>query len=469
VSDRPAAAVWSSLTALEAAARLGTTIDVGLAAAAAAERLGRDGPNELTTTRAVAPWRLLLDQFRNVLIVILLVAVALSAALGHAAEATVIGVIVVFAAVLGFVQEYRAERAIEALRRAAAPTAAVLRDGRERAVAARDVVPGDVLVLRTGDRVAADARLIEAVNLTVDEAALTGESLPVAKQTEAIVGAALAVGDRTNIVHAGTAVAAGRGRALVVATGMATEFGGIARLLETIERGVTPLQVVLDRIGSVLARAGLVVVVLVVGLGLIRGEPFLELVLFGIALAVAVVPEALPAVTTIALTLAAQRMARRNALVRRLPAIETLGCVSVICSDKTGTLTRNEMTVRAIAMAGREFAFSDTGATVDPPAELLDVLGACVLCSDAQLVRDGEQWRVQGDPTEGALLVAAVKAGLDKRDLEARCPRVHEIPFTAEGKRMTTLHTTPDGPVAFSKGAPEVVLAACTRELRGRD
>ena len=477
-SGRPATSAdqWHGLTAEEVAARLDTRLDSGLTQGEADRRLAEYGPNELQAARGVAPWRLLLEQFKNVLIVILLVAVALSVALGHATEAIVIGVIVVLAAVLGFVQEYRAERAIEALGRMAAPTTTVLRDGQETDIPARDVVPGDVVLLRAGDKAAADGRLTEAVNLQVEESALTGESLPVQKQTEEVAGSDPPLGDRTNMVYSGTAVTYGRGSAVVVATGMETQFGGIARMLETIERAKTPLQLSLDRVAMILLRAALVVVLLVVSLGLLRGQPLLDMLLFGTALAVAVVPEALPAVITISLTLAAQRMVKRNALVRRLPAIETLGSVSVICTDKTGTLTKDEMTVRQVVVAGQrlevtgagyepEGEFQCNGSPVDPPASLLEALQAGVLASDARLVTDDGQWGVRGDPTEGALLVAAAKAGLEQRDLEARFPRVHEIPFTSESKRMTTLHEAPDGVVAYSKGAPEVILAACTRQL----
>ncbi len=468
---------WHTLPPDEVAARLDTSLDTGLSKEEARGRLDQYGANQLETARAAPPWKLLLEQFKNVLILILLVAVGLSIALGHATEAIVIGAIVMLAAVLGFVQEYRAERAIEALRQMAAPTASVLRDGDEVDVPVRELVPGDLLLLRAGDKASADGRLVEAVNLQLEESALTGESLPVEKQTAELVRTDLPIGDRTNMVHSGTAVTYGRGSALVVATGMETELGGIARVLESIERAKTPLQESLDRLGMTLARAAIVVVLLVVSLGLLRGEPLLDMLLFGTALAVAVVPEALPAVVTISLTLAAQRMVRRNALVRRLPVIETLGSVTFICTDKTGTLTKDEMTVRKVIVAGQLFEVSGAGyepegeytlngSTVEPSAPLLEALQAATLASDAHLLHgeDG-QWQVRGDPTEGAAVVAAAKAGLERRDLEARFPRVDEIPFTSESKRMTTLHTTQDGTVAYVKGAPEVIIASCTRQL----
>jgi P-type Ca2+ transporter type 2C len=473
-----AASAWHALDPDEVAARLETSATRGLDGEEAARRLAEHGPNEIQAARRVPPWRLLLDQFKNVLILILLVAVALSAALGHATEAVVVTVIVLFAVVLGFVQEYRAERAIEALRELAAPTATVVRDGEEVELPARDLVPGDLILVQAGDKVPADARVTESVNLQVEEAALTGESVPVSKRTEPLDGDDVAVADRANSLFAGTAVTYGRGRSLVVATGMETEFGRIAHLLQGIETAKTPLQRNLDRVAGVLARAGLGVVLVVVALGLLRDEPFVDMLLFGTALAVAVVPEALPAVVTISLTLAATRMAKRNALIRRLPATETLGSVTVIGSDKTGTLTKDEMTARKLLVAGElvdvsgagyapEGSFSYGGEPYEPSPALLEILRGAVLASDAQLVGgDGDgEWEIRGDPTEGALVVAAAKAGLDKRELDAQCPRVGEIPFTAESKRMTTLHETSDGVVAYTKGAPEIVLESCTRQL----
>ena len=453
----------------------GSEADCGLSAAEARRRLTQYGANELEAARAISPWSILLEQFKNVLIIILIVAVVLSAFLGHAIEALAIAVIVLFAALLGFYQEFRAERAIEALRQLAAPTAAVLRDGQELTVPARELVTGDIIYLRMGDKVPADARLIEAANLKADEAALTGESVPVEKLAQALPIAALPVGDRKNMVYAGTAVTYGRGCAVVVATGMQTEFGQIAQSLQTVEHARTPLQQNLDRLGKALARAALAIVAVIGAIGLLRGQPLLEMIIFGIALAVAVVPEALPAVVTISLALGVQRMARRNALVRRLPAVETLGSVSVICSDKTGTLTKDEMTARKIFVAGKMIevsgagyepkgTFSINGAMIEPPGPLRTLLRAASLASDAHLVRESDHgWNIKGDPTEGALLVAAAKAGLNKADLDAKFPRVSEIPFTSESKRMTTLHATPGGTVACAKGAPEVILNACAR------
>jgi Ca2+-transporting ATPase len=449
----------------------------GLTSAEAARRLAEFGPNELQAAHRVTPWQILFEQFKNVLIIILLIATTLSFFLGHGLEAIAIAVIVFFAVGLGFVQEYRAERAVEALREMAAPTATALRDGQETEVPARELVPGDVIILTTGDKVPADIRLITAVNLQIVEAALTGESVAVTKRTEPLEQAELTIGDRTNMAYAGTVVTYGRGRGLVAATGMRTEFGKIARMLEEVETGKTPLQENLDKLGKQLARVALVVVGLIVALGLFRGQPFVEMFIFGVALAVAVVPEALPAVVTISLAIGVKRMIKRNALVRRLPAVETLGSTSVICSDKTGTLTKDEMTVKKIFVGGRmyevsgagyetEGEFKQDGSTIEAPEQLKLLLTAAALSSDAHFARSKEDGRVsiKGDPTEGALVVAAAKAGLDKASLDSEFPRTGEIPFTSETKRMTTLHTTEAGVTAYSKGAPEIMLASCTSQ-----
>ena len=470
--------LWHTLAIAQVSDALETTSQ-GLAGAEASRRLAGYGPNELQAARRASPWAILAEQFKNVLIVILLVATGLSFFMGHGVEAIAIAVIVLFAVVLGFVQEYRSERAIEALRKMAAPTAAVLRDGMEIEIRARDLVPGDLVLLKAGDRIPADLRLLEAVNLKVEEAALTGESLPVEKIADPLANPELPLGDRRNMAYAGTAAVYGRGRGFVVATGMKTEFGKIAGMLQTVETGKTPLQQNLDKVGHWLARAAFVVVALIVLLGLLRGQPFLEMLIFGIALAVAVVPEALPAVVTISLAIGVQRMVKRNALVRRLPAVETLGSTTVICSDKTGTLTKDEMTARSVFVDGETIEI--TGSGYEPHGQFIfrgqpqvassvlkAFLRAGALASDARIVGgDGALWDVQGDPTEGALVVAAAKAGLDKAELERSFPRIGEIPFTSETKRMTTLHQAEGGAFACAKGAPEVILGSCTRVLTG--
>jgi Ca2+-transporting ATPase len=460
----------------EVIARLATRL-TGLTSAEASQRLHRHGPNELQTLARVSAWHTLAAQFQNVLILILLGATLVSGFLGHTLEAVVITVIVLFAVLLGFIQEHRAGRALEALRTMAAPVARVLRDADETVVPTRDLVPGDVVLLRTGDRVPADARVTQAVNLAVDEAALTGESAAVEKTVVRFDDRQLSLGDRKNMTYAGTLVARGRGQAVVVSTGMATEFGHVARLVQTVAASRTPLQENLDRLGAALGKAALAVVALVVAIGLARGLPVIEMFMFGIALAVAVVPEALPAVVTISLAIGVRRMVKRHALVRRLSIVETLGSTSIVCTDKTGTLTRNEMTVRQVLTGGRLFELSGTGfdpsgqlleagQILEAPADVRALLRAGVLASDARLVTRDGRWQVEGDPTEGALVVAATKAALNPVDLNEQEPRIAEIPFTPERRRMTTLHATPAGLVAYSKGAADDVLASCTRELR---
>jgi len=473
--------LWHTLSIDEALAQVNSQPE-GLSGAEASRRLSEYGANELQAAHRISAWEILLEQFKNVLILILLAATAISLFLGHGVESIVIAVIVLFAVFLGFIQEYRAERAIEALKQMAAPTATVLRDGEEVKIPARELVPGDVIILHTGDRIPADARLLESINMQVEEAALTGESVPVEKYVLALENGGLAIGDRKNMVYAGTAVTYGRGRGLVIATGMQTEFGKIAQLLQTVETGKTPLQQNLDKVGATLARAALVVVLLIVALGLMRGQPFVEMLIFGIALAVAVVPEALPAVVTISLAIGVQKMVKRNALIRRLPAVETLGSTSVICSDKTGTLTRDEMTVRKIYTAGQMFSVSGAGYTpegeflvngntpIAPTNELRQMLMAAALASDTRLVKGGNHdsadgWHIKGDPTEGSLVVAAAKAGLQKESLDSAYPRAQEIPFASETKRMTTLHKTEGGLTAYAKGAPEVILSSCDWQM----
>ncbi|NTV20939.1 MAG: cation-translocating P-type ATPase [Chlorobium limicola] len=460
--------LWHTLTSEAVLGSLGVTSS-GLGSAEADRRIRKYGPNILQSKKGVSPWRLLLDQFKNVLILTLLLATVLSAFLGHGLEAVAITVIVLFAVLLGFIQEFRAEKAIDALRSMAAPQARVIRDGREQLVPASEVVPGDMVMLAAGDRIPADARLVVSVNLQVEEASLTGESLPSGKDAGALSPGNAGIGDRGNMVFAGTAVSYGRGSAVVVATGMQTEFGRIAALLQRVETEKTPLQKNLDKVGAALARAALVIVLVIVALGLFRGQSFIDMLIFGIALAVAVVPEALPAVVTISLALGVQRMVKRNALMRRLPVVETLGSTTVICSDKTGTLTRDEMTVRALYTSGLMVEVGGSGyipqggftvAGDGPlPDSLFRFLTAGVLCSDARLLKNEEgEWDIKGDPTEGALLVAAVKAGLDIAELQARFPRLDEQPFSSETKRMITLHDEGGAPNAFIKGAPEVIL-----------
>ena len=465
-------AVWHTLRVDELFQKLGST-SAGLSAAEAAKRLEVYGQNRIQAEHRASPWKLLFEQFKNVLIITLLIATALSAFLGHGIEAVAIAVIVLFAVLLGFVQEFKAERAIEALREMAAPLARVRRDGQEVVVNAVELVPGDVVLLAAGDRVPADARLLQAMNLRSDEASLTGESLPSEKEVDASPPENAGPGDRKNMVFAGTSISYGRAMALVVATGMQTEFGRIATMLHSVETEKTPLQKNLDKVGSVLARAAFVIVLVIVAFGVFRGQSFIEMLIFGIALAVAVVPEALPAVVTISLALGVQRMVKRHALMRRLPVVETLGSTTVICSDKTGTLTRDEMTVRALFTSGVLVDVSGSGYLPDGsftvsgggglPESMHELLLAGLLCNDARMVKNEDGgWKIAGDPTEGALLVVARKAGIDECEQQLVNERLDEQPFSSETKRMITLHRSGEVMKAVIKGAPEVLLAGCS-------
>ncbi|MFH0887337.1 MAG: cation-translocating P-type ATPase [bacterium] len=453
---------------------LKTDINSGLDEVEVQKRFAESGPNELKASARVSPWVLFFSQFKNILIQILLIATLLSAFLGHTVESIAIAVIVLFAVILSFIQEYRAERAIEALRRMAAPTANVVRNGKEKKIPARELVPGDVILVKAGDKIPADARVVQSFNLQIEEAALTGESVPVEKKVVELAAGDIGLGDRNNMVYSGTVASYGRGRAVVTATGMDTEFGKITGMLQEVETAKTPLQKNLDQIGKNLAKAAGVIVAIIVALGVYRGQPFLEMVIFGIALAVAVVPEALPAVVTISLAIGVQRMVKRHALIRRLPIVETLGCTSVICSDKTGTLTKDEMTIRKIFVPGHIYdvdgsgydpagSFSLNGEQVDPPEDLIFLLRAATLASDAHLTQEDGRWEIKGDPTEGALIVAAAKSGIDKASLENENPRINEIPFSSESKRMTTLCAEGGEQVAYSKGADEVILNHCVQ------
>ena len=494
----PVEVAWHHLDA-EAALEATDSGPAGLEPAEAARRLERHGRNELVEKGATGPLRLLWEQLTAVMVLILIGAAALSLVLGKFLEAGAIGAIVVLFALLGFLQEYRAEKAIAALRRMAVPSVRVVRGGEPMDVPAVDLVPGDLVVLEAGNVVPADLRLVETAGLRIQEAALTGESEPVDKDAAVLPPGDQALGDRRNLAFSGTQVTFGRGRGVVVATGMATELGRIATLLQGVGASATPLQERLDRVGKQLAVAGVIVAGLVVTMGLIAGEPVSELLLTAISVAVAVIPEGLPAVVTFTLAIGAQRMLRRNALIRRLPATETLGSVTVICSDKTGTLTENRMTVTVVDVAGHRHTFGDGDSSIpdsrpapgsDPaggpapsspaatgerggPAERAAALTMAVasLCNDGELRRsadDGGEPSVLGDPTETALLVAADRLGVDVPALRDDVPRVDEHPFDSERKRMTTIHgplgadapevlrALPAGvPLAFVKGAPD--------------
>ncbi|HKZ98118.1 MAG TPA: HAD-IC family P-type ATPase [Thermoplasmata archaeon] len=500
-------AAWHSLPPDAALQRLESS-PLGLSREEAASRLARYGPNELVQTTRISPLRILLSQFTDVLVIVLIIAAVISAALGlskgesaELLDAALIVVIVILNATLGFVQEYRAERSLQALKALAAPKAHVVREGETLVVPARELVPGDIVLLAAGDRVPADARLLEASGLRADEASLTGESLPVTKTPEPLREDTF-LADRRNLVFLGTSIEGGRGKAVVVGTGMQTELGTIAGLVQQETSEETPLQRQLDRLGKQIGAAVLAVAAVVFLIGVVRDIRQAEvLFLTAVGLAVAAIPEGLPAVVTISLALGLQRMVKRHALVRKLPAVEALGSATIICSDKTGTLTKGEMNVRALFAGGREYVvqgegFDPSGAVVagdgvvlaDDDPSLREILVCGVLCNDAVLKREGDRWTVDGDATEGALTVAARRAGLDPEAVRAEWARVAEIPFTSERKKMSTLHARipvdrladllarPEGErvsrladagpkVLCVKGAPERVLAACTRVL----
>lgn len=446
---------WYKLTAEEAAKELKTDTQNGLSAIEAKERLATYGPNELEERGMKSPWRILLDQFKELMVIILIIAAIISGFLGEYIEVVVIMAIVILNAVLGFTQEYRAEQAMAALKKMAVPTVRVQRDGGVREISSSELVPGDIILLEAGNLVPADSRILETVNLKTQESALTGESEPVDKQKEAVEGENLLPGDRRNMVFMGTIVTYGRGSAIVTETGMNTELGNIAGLIQGVGDEQTPLQRRLDSLGKTLAWIALAIIAVVVVIGLFRGDEWEIVFLTGVSLAVAVIPESLPAVVTITLALGSQRLLKRNALIRKLPAVETLGSVTVICSDKTGTLTENRMTVTILDVAGntedlttlidRKDSLLRARLDSDEPQPGLTALSVLVragaLCNDAVLERSPEgDIRALGDPTEGALLLAAHQLGYEKEELEAEWPRVAEVPFTSERKRMTTAH-----------------------------
>ncbi len=478
------------------AAELGTDLKAGLSTEEARVRLDRDGPNELETEAATPAWRRFLGQFRDALVLLLIAAAFISLAVWAVErdtalpyEALVIFTIVLLNAGLGFVQEGRADQALAALRAMASPESSVVRDGEQRRLATRELVEGDLLIVNEGDTISADARLIEVVELRTLEASLTGESEPVRKSPQPVEHDA-GLGDRFNMVFSGTTASYGHATAVVTATGMRTEVGKIAGMLRRAKPQPTPLQRELDHVGKQLGVAVIVIAVVVVAVLLVLYgardvKALVQALMFGVALAVAAAPEGLAAVVTVVLSLGVQRMAGRGAIVRRLPAVETLGSVTVIASDKTGTLTRNEMTVRAIVTASGRVELSGTGyapdgglksedggeLSGDGKTEADQLLRAATLANNSLLIERDGSWSIQGDPTEAALLVAARKAGMAQAATQALFPRLAEAPFSSERKRMSTVHEDADAPggrVIFTKGGPGMLLDCCTEELTGK-
>ena len=506
--EKPTSHPWHSLPIEQVSHLLGVTVDTGLTNEEATRRLETYGYNELAERPRPGFWQLLLAQFNNFLVIILIVAAAISLLLGETIEAGAIMAIVILNAILGVVQEGKAEEALAALKKMAAPEAQVLRDGHRITVPARELVPGDVVFLEAGNYVPADLRLVESVNLKIDEASLTGESVPVEKVAHITLAEEIPLGDQANSAFMGSTVTYGRGKGIVVATGMQTQIGLIAEMIQSYEEEETPLQRRLDQLGRWLGWGSLAICAIVfieailqdTDLTLITSQglgaylratqaQIVDLFIVAVSLAIAAVPEGLPAVVTICLALGMREMVRRHALIRRLPAVETLGSATIICSDKTGTLTQNEMMAVRLYVAnwrldvsGQGYEpngeFSNYGTPADPKdnAEIMELLTGSVLCSDALLEKieseDGgsPQYRIVGDPTEGALVVAATKAGLTREELEARYPRVAEVPFDSERKRMSTIHRFDGRYRAYVKGAPDVILPLCDTILEeGRE
>ena len=483
------------LTTGETVVSLATDLDRGLTASEVQTRLAEYGPNTITPQKGIGPLRRALAQFNQPLILILIVAGAVTAALGEWVDAGVIFGVVVINASIGYLQEAKAVKAIEALSRAMTVEATVVRDGQRIRLSASELVPGDVVILQAGDKIPADTRLTYSRDLRVDESALTGESLPVEKQTDPLLEET-ALADRTNMGYASTLVTAGQGAGIVVATGDATEVGRISDLIATAHEIKTPLTRKIAAFSKVLLYVILGLAVLTAIVGLLRGEPVADMFMAAVALAVGAIPEGLPAAVTITLAIGVSRMAHRRAIIRKLPAVETLGSTTVICSDKTGTLTENQMTVQHIATGAGVYAVTGGGytpeGTIDGPiavprdepggkalgAGLAEVLRAGALCNDSSLYQEEGHWRVSGDPTEGALIVSAVKAGLNREELEHLFPRLDTVPFESEHQYMATLHRVvsphgsgagpgAEGRIAYVKGAVEKVVARCSSELSG--
>ena len=471
-------------------ALLGTDSERGLVRQEAERRHAEFGPNELPEAPPPSLLKLFLSQFTSVIVWVLIGAAIISGLLEDWLDAVAILAIVFLNGLLGFVQEFRAERSLAALRKMSVATARVVRDGTLRSIPACELVPGDVILLEAGDRIPADARLIYAANFQVQEASLTGESTPVQKHAGVVAGADVPLADRTNMAFMGTIAVSGKARALVVATALRTELGRIAAMMQReseAERAETPLQRRLEQFGYTLLWLALAVVAVVFALGYLRGEPLVTMFMTSVSLAVAAVPEGLPTVVTITLALGVTRMVKRHALIRKLPAVETLGSATVICTDKTGTLTKNEMTVTKLFVGSATFDVTGEGyepvgeireasssfknlspftSHVSPlPSGLHDLLTAAVLCNGATLREEKGTWQVIGDPTEGALLVVAAKAALTIETLAKAYDFLGEVPFDPERKMMTIVRRTPDGPVAYVKGAPDMLLRHCTHRL----
>jgi len=455
--------------------QLGTDAGKGLTNQEVTERQQKHGPNQLAEKKGRSPVGLFLDQFKDFMIWVLIGAALVSGFLKEWVDAIAIISIVILNAILGFIQEFRAEKSLAALKKLSSPTSKVIRNGKHGVIPSSEIVPGDLVEMEAGDYVPADSRIVYATgNMSTHEASLTGESTPVTKSAVKLELENTGLADRSNMLYMGTSVVSGKARALITETGMNTELGRIAGMIQEIEDTTTPLQQKLKEFGKIIIVVVFILVGLIFMIGFLRGEDVLELFLSAVSLAVAAIPEGLPAVVTIALAMGVQRMVNRNCIIRKLPSVETLGCTSVICSDKTGTLTRNEMTVQVIYYAGQYFNISGIGYApegdfmkdnqkVNPLGipGLGKLLSGTVLCNGAQLIHDASGYKIVGDPTEGALLTMAAKAGLSKQKLEAEYPFVEEIPFDSDRKQMTIIREHGTRHVAFIKGAPDILLSKC--------
>jgi len=472
---------WWHLDALEAAEILKTDLTAGLPETEIKPRLEKYGLNELREHKGRGPLKIFLEQFEDFIIWVLIGAALVSGFLQEWIDAAAIIAIVILNSILGFIQEHRAEKSLLALKKLASPTSKVVRGGVRSSIPAAELVPGDLIELEAGDYIPADSRVTwHTANFAVQEASLTGESTPVQKTCLILEERETALADRANIVYLGTSVVSGKARAVVVETGMETELGRIAGMIQSIVHETTPLQRRLEQFGKWIVYLCFALVGIVFIMGLVRGGKILDMFLTAVSLAVAAIPEGLPAVVTIALALGVQRMIKRHVLIRKLPSVETLGCATVICSDKTGTLTKNEMTVRVIYTPAGIYHVSGAGyepvggffldghpLDVSQHSDLLDCLKCGVLCNGAELVEDGGIYKILGDPTEGAILTAAAKAGLDKEKLASQSPFFEEIPFDSERKQMTIIRHEPFRKkyVAYVKGAPDILLENCTEIL----
>jgi len=476
--------IWYQMNPEQAAKELASDLNKGLNAGEVKERLAKYGTNELKQKEGPSIIEMFLAQFKDFLVLILIAASIVSILVGEVTDSIVIIFIVLINAGLGVFQEFRASKAMEALKKMASPNAKVIRDGNRQTIPATELVPGDVVLLETGDYIPADMRLIETINLKVEEAALTGESVPVEKQDDVTFKDEVGLGDQINLGFMSTIVTYGRGKGLVVGTGMNTIIGKIAEMIQSVEEEDTPLQRKLAEFGKYLGIACLVICAIVFVMGILRGEHLIEMFMTAVSLAVAAIPEGLPAVVTIVLALGMQRMVKQNVIIKKLHAVESLGSTTVICSDKTGTLTQNQMTAVKMYTAGKVYDVSGEGyspkgdvtlggkqVNLEQDIAASRLLHIAALCNDARLDQDRaggeESWKMLGDPTEGALIVAAAKTGLDAEKLNTQYPRIQEIPFDSKRKLMTTFHKNTDGSIhAYTKGAPDILVSLCTRILK---